>query len=116
LSGPRASDVILSPSAEQELLRLEASPEKAARSIAKRVRALRAILLRDCLHGELVRKSALPASLVREYTIENLFVEDLPSFWRLLYSVVHEGSDRVVVVIEIVDHRAYDRWFPGRGR
>lgn len=115
LTGRGAREVVLSPSAQQELQRLEASPEKVSQRIARRARALRPILLYDCLHGELVRKSALPAALVRQDGVENLFIEDLPSFWRLLYTVVHEGSDRVVVVVEIVDHRAYDRWFPGRG-
>ena len=115
MSGPGAREIILSPAAEAALQELESSSGKEAQSISRKVRSLRAALLNDCLHGELVRKPRLPASLVRLYAIENLFVEDLPSFWRLLYTIVHEGNDRVVVVIEIVNHRAYDRWFPGRG-
>jgi len=41
---------------------------------------------------------------------------DLPSFWRLLYTIVRDRGERYIVIVEIVDHRAYDRWFPGRGR
>lgn len=115
MSGPPARDIVLSPSATATLQKLEASSTKDDQSIARRVRALRPILLHDCLHGEVVKRARIPASLIREYGIENLFVDDLPSFWRLLYTVVHEGADRVVVVLEIVDHGAYDRWFPGRG-
>jgi hypothetical protein len=95
---------------------LEGSAPKDSRSIAHRVHELRAVLLADCLHGEVVRKRSIPRPLRDRYGISNLFVEDLPSFWRLLYTVVHEGSERHVVVLEIVDRRAYDRWFPGNGR
>lgn len=115
MSGPAAREIVLSPSAASALRELKASPKKDNQSIARRVRALHLALLNDCLHGELVKKARIPISLIREYGIENLFVEDLPSFWRMLYTVVHEGSDRVIVVLEIVDHREYDRWFPGRG-
>jgi hypothetical protein len=107
---------LVSPAAAASLTELEASSEKEAKSVARRARDLRKILLDDCLHGEVVRKAAIPRALAHRYGIENLFVADLPSFWRLLYTIVHEGSDRIIVVLEIVDHRRYDGWFPGRGR
>lgn len=44
-------------------------------------------MLKDCLHGEVVRKPSIPKNLKRTYGVENLYVEDLPSFWRLLYTV-----------------------------
>jgi len=46
----------------------------------------------------------------------NLFVEDLPSFWRLFYAVVRDRGERSVVVVEIVDYRTYDGWVRRRGR
>jgi hypothetical protein len=116
LTRPGARDVVLSPAAAACLEELEASPENEGKSIARRARGLRNILLEDCLHGEVVRKAAIPRVLANQYGLENLFVEDLPSFWRLLYTIVHEGADRLIVVVEIVDHRKYDRWFPNRGR
>jgi hypothetical protein len=113
LTRPGAREIVLSASAFAALHSLETSPSKEARSIARRVRALKEVLIRDCLHGEVVRRGSLPKYLVEHYGAENLFAEDLPSFWRLLYTVVHRGDDRYVAVLEIVDHRAYDRWFPG---
>ncbi|HEV2230896.1 MAG TPA: hypothetical protein VGS18_01755 [Thermoplasmata archaeon] len=61
-----------------------------------------------------MRKRQIPRFFHDHYGASNLFVEDLPAYWRLLYTVVHEGSERYVVILEIVDHSAYDRWFPGR--
>ena len=109
-----AKEVRLSGQAGTALDALGESFSPELRTVARRVHALKPVLLADCLHGEVVRKSAIPAPLRRQYGLENLYVEDLPGFWRLLYTVVRIEGDRIVVVLEIVDHRAYSRWFPGR--
>lgn len=110
--GLRATEVILSPAAESALEGLKGRPV----SIARRVENLAAILREDCLHGEVVRGRSLPRQLVERYQVRNLYVEDLPDLWRLLYTVTHSGPDRYVIILEIVSHREYDRWFPGRRR
>ena len=112
----RAEEVLLHPDAAATLARLDADPGPRARSIARRVRALGTTLLADCLHGEVVRRSAIPKAITLRYGVENLFVEDLPDFWRLLYAVVKRGEGRGVFVLAITNHREYSRWFPGRGR
>ena len=112
--GLSAKAIKLSDSASRALDLLDRAG--ATRSISRRVRDLKPVLLADCLHGEVVRKRFIPRELREEYGVDNLYVEDLPEFWRLLYSIAHEGADRYILVLEIVDHRRYDRWFPGRGR
>lgn len=113
----RAQDVVLRASAAEAVAALEARQESdpVARSVLRRARGLRQILLADALHGEVVRKP-LPLALVEKHGISNLYVEDLPNFWRLLYSVSRMELKLYVVVLEIVDHGTYDKWFPGRGR
>lgn len=114
--GLRANDVVLSSAASQALEALHAISDPGFASIARRVRVLKPILLADCLHGEVVKKDRIPKARKERYGLENLFVENLPSFWRLLYTIVRDRGERYIVVVEIVDHDAYDRWFPGRGR
>jgi len=111
-----ASQVLLGIRAGEALNALERSSSKESRSIAGRIRAYRPLLLVDCLHGEVVRKSSIPRPLADQYQLENLYVEDLPQFWRMLYTIVKRESQRIVVIIEIVDHRHYTKWFPGRHR
>jgi len=111
-----ASDVVLHSDAEEVLRTLEASPDPKLRSIGRRVRAYRPLLLVDCLHGEVVPRSSIPKDLVRQYGIENLYVEDLPDFWRMLYSIAKSAGQRYVIVLTIVNHKDYSRWFPGRHR
>jgi len=114
--GLRARDIILSSAAAESLSRLEGSPDPAFGSIARRVRSLRSILLADCLHGEVVKKNRIPRGLRAKYGLENLYVEDLPSFWRLLYTIVRDRGERYIVVVGIADHATYDAWFRGRVR
>lgn len=113
-----ARDVLLSDAAEaalREVDRRAASGDRRAAAIARRARALRGILLANALRGEVARKP-LPRELVARHGIANLYVEDLPDYWRLLYSVTRQDDQAFVMVVEIVDHATYDRWFPGRGR
>ncbi|MFA5862177.1 MAG: hypothetical protein WDA16_10835 [Candidatus Thermoplasmatota archaeon] len=115
MTGLTARDVFLTTEAKADLAALDARKDKEAASIAKRARALRSILLADCLHGEVVKKERIPKEL-RELPVENLYVEDLPSFWRFLYTVSRDRGERSVVVVRIVDHETYSEWFPGRRR
>lgn len=114
--GLRAREIVLSPAAAKALEGLERSHDPGLASIGRRIRSLKSILLADCLHGEVVKKEGVPKRLRERYELENLFVEDLPSFWRLLYTIVRDRGERYIVLVEIVDHRAYSRWFPGRDR
>lgn len=114
MTGLPAVDVVLTARAAEDVAGLEARRDKEAASVLKRARALRPVLLADCLHGEVVKKERMPRALRAEFSVENLYVEDLPDFWRLLYTIVKKGGERFVVVLRIVDHSAYSRWFPGR--
>lgn len=109
-----AQQVVLGPRAWAALDHLEASSSPEGRTVARRVRALKPVLLGDCLHGEVVGRSAIPRARRERHGLENLCVEDLPDFWRLLYTVVRLGGRRVIVIVEIVSHKEYSRWFPGR--
>jgi hypothetical protein len=114
--GLRADAVKLAPAAAEALDALSSSDSKEAKSILRRVEACKGILLLDMTHGEVVKKDRIPDALKAKHDIKNLYVEDLPAFWRLLYTLTRDGPKRVVTVVEIVDHPTYDKWFPGRGR
>ena len=114
--GLRAKDIVLSSSAAKSLGDLQTGSDPNSASIVRRIRALKPILLADCLHGEVVKRDRIPKVLKDRHGLENLFVEDLPSFWRLLYTIVRDRGERYIVIVEIVDHRTYDGWFRGHKR
>jgi hypothetical protein len=107
----RARDVKMSPEAAATMDALVSSREPEARSILRRVRLLRDILLANCLYGEVIPKALIPRQIRSRFGLTNLYVEDLPSFWRLLYAVANDEDGRYVVVLAIVDHQTYSRWF-----
>jgi hypothetical protein len=109
-----ASAVLLSESAAEALESLDRDSSPGARAIARRARALKPILLVDCLHGEDVRREAIPKDMRVEYSLTNLYAEDLPDFWRMLYTVVKRNGVRTIVVVEVVNRKTYSRWFAGR--
>lgn len=113
---PRAARVLLGGYAAESLGRLKTDQSPRSHSVVRRIDGLRAVLLEDALHGEVVPRSKIPQVLIRRHGIDNLYVEDLPDFWRLLYTLTRLDGERLVVIIEVVDHKAYSRWFPGRGR
>ena len=77
----------------------------------KAVERLRA----DYLLGKAVSKERFPSEIVKEFHPTNLFVYDLirshPG-WRMLYTITSEGKVKILVVIlAVLDHHDYDRWF-----
>jgi hypothetical protein len=114
--GLRADRLDLVENAARQFDELKASRDPRHQSIVRRVLALKPILLADALHGDVVTPAKIPGTLISKHHIENLYVEDLSSYWRLLYTLTRESSERVIAVIEIVDHKQYDKWFPNRGR
>ena len=60
--------------------------------------------------GEVIPRGSIPAHFTEKYGVANLYCVDLAAFHRCFYTLVN----RSVVILEIVDHPTYDKWFPGR--
>lgn len=41
--------------------------------------------------------------------MRNLYKLELPDGWRTLYTVGSRGAERVVMILEVVDHKQYER-------
>ena len=61
--------------------------------------------------GERLRKELIPKEYIRKYGINNLSWYQLPSAWRLVYSVVLTDNKTIVMVIEYFDHKEYEKRF-----
>jgi hypothetical protein len=64
----------------------------------------------DAQRGEVVRQGFIPAYFRERYGVTNLYCMDLAAFHRCFYTI----ANRSVILLDIVDHPTYDRWFPGR--
>ena len=58
-----------------------------------------------------IPKNLMPKEYIKKYGIDNLRKYDLPSGWRLIYTI--KGNDIMIVsvVLEWMDHKNYERRF-----
>lgn len=61
----------------------------------------------------MVAKSLTPKEYVLRYGITNLFRVELPNFWRMLYTLTNDETEIEIIafVLDVIDHKAYDRKF-----
>ena len=69
-------------------------------------------LRENCFVGRNVKKKLIPRSLIEKYGISNLWIYNLPSAWRLFYSLTKSGEiDLIAAVLDWMDHGDYERLF-----
>ena len=75
------------------------------------IRAIKDIQ-QNCYCGRNVKKKLIPKKLIDKYRINNLWIYNLPSAWRLLYSLTTSGEiELVAVVLNWMNHKDYERLF-----
>jgi hypothetical protein len=81
-----------------------------AQAIWKSLQARLVRLRIDAQWGEVVRQEFIPSYFRENYGVSNLYCVDLAAFHRCFYTI----ANRSIILLDIVDHPAYDKWFPGR--
>ena len=62
--------------------------------------------------GRNVKKKLIPKEFSRKYGIDNLWIYNLPSAWRLLYSVSSPDKVQILaIVLDWMNHKEYERLF-----
>lgn len=58
-----------------------------------------------------IPKKLIPSLYAKKYSIENIWKCDLPEGWRLLYSIASDESNVLVVILEWLSHKEYEKRF-----
>jgi len=61
--------------------------------------------------GIQITKNLIPKEYIQKYGIDNLWKYDLPTGWRLIYSVAHGEVCVLSIILEWMDHKNYERRF-----
>lgn len=69
------------------------------------------LIRQNPFYGENAKKSLIPAYYRQRYKATNLFIVDLPLFWRMIYTLESSKIDIVAFVLDIFTHRDYDKRF-----
>jgi hypothetical protein len=69
------------------------------------------VLKENIFAGQLIEKRKFPRIYVQRYGITNLYKYNLDRSTRLTYTIVGDASGLAVVVLEILNHKEYEKRF-----
>ena len=61
--------------------------------------------------GDKIEKRLWPEKYIKKYRINNLFRYPLVKGWRLTYTIIGDDYGVVTVLLDALDHTAYNRLF-----
>ena len=61
--------------------------------------------------GQKIQKKLWPRYYVRKYGINNLWRLRLDNYWRMIYTVIGERVRIVAIILEVLDHKEYNKKF-----
>jgi len=107
-------EVSLSSEFNKEFIELRAKAEKGngeARYLLEIVEKGLAKLMASPEAGKHVPKRLIPKEYIVRYGVTNLWKLNLDSYWRLIYTLEGDRVKLYAIVLEVLDHRRYDRKF-----
>lgn len=85
--------------------------KKKEKAIFYSIESKKTILMTNSHFGQPIAKRKIPKEYVTKFGVKNLYRLELPYFWRLLYTITNDEIKIVAFVIDIVDHKKYDKIF-----
>lgn len=61
--------------------------------------------------GIQIEKRKIPKQYVTEYGVTNLWKINLPGYWRIIYTITGNEVEIISILLEFMDHKAYDKKF-----
>ena len=69
------------------------------------------IIVNNPFYGENAKKDLIPKQYRQKYDADNLFIVDLPDFWRMIYTLESDEIEIIAFVLDIIDHKEYNKKF-----
>lgn len=68
-------------------------------------------LKRDREAGKRIPKRRIPRDYLIKYGVTNMWKLNLDRYWRMIYTIVGDEIRLVSIIIEVLNHKKYDRKF-----
>ena len=74
------------------------------------------IIVNNPFYGENAKKDLIPREYREKYGVSNLFIADLPDYWRIIYTLESDEIEIIAFVLDIIDHDEYNKKFKFKKR
>ncbi|MEK6833690.1 MAG: hypothetical protein AABY32_06615 [Nanoarchaeota archaeon] len=61
--------------------------------------------------GRNVKKNLIPKEIIKKYSLNNLWIYNLPKGWRMLYVLTSSEIRIIAVVLDWMNHKDYEKLF-----
>ena len=69
------------------------------------------VITNNPFYGENAKKDLIPKEYRQKYDADNLFIVDLPDYWRMIYTLESNEIEIIGFVLDIIDHKEYNKKF-----
>jgi len=74
------------------------------------------VIVNNPFYGENAKKDLIPKEYRQRYDADNLFIADLPDYWRMIYTLESDEIKIIAFVLDIIDHDEYNKKFKFKKR
>ena len=74
------------------------------------------VIVNNPFYGENAKKDLIPKEYRQKYDADNIFIVDLPDYWRMIYTLESDEIEIIAFVLDIIDHNEYNKKFGFRKR
>ena len=74
------------------------------------------VIANNPFYGENAKKDLIPKEYRQKYDADNLFIADLPDYWRMIYTLESDEIEIIAFILDIIDHEEYNKKFRFRKR
>src|SRR3989338_1453649 len=74
------------------------------------------IISTNPFYGENAKKDLIPKEYKQKYDAGNLFIVDLPDYWRMIYTLESDEIEIIAFVLDIIENNNYNKKFGLRKR
>src|SRR3989338_222026 len=74
------------------------------------------VIANNPFYGENAKKDLIPKEYRQKYDTDNLFIADLPDYWRMIYTLESDEIEIIAFVLDIISHDGYNKKFGFRRR
>jgi|SRR3989338_489558 len=67
-------------------------------------------------YGDNIPKALIPKEYVIKYNAKNLWRVELTNYWRMLYTIKGDQIEIICFILDIINHKEYDKKFGYRKR